>query len=228
MNGRDAMNGRSAVLGKIRRSLGVTAEDPIRNAAVEARLNRAPKGVIPARGQLDEAGRVALFTKMAEHFAATTERVADAAAVPGAVAEYLRGHNLPAQIRMGEDAMLNAMPWTKTQIEVRRGASDGQDAVGVSHAAGAVAESGTLVLTSGADNPTTLNFLPETSIVVLEAPSVAGDFESIWANLRTRYGKGVLPRTVNMVTGPSRSADIEQKLQLGAHGPRNLHIIVVG
>ena len=228
MSARDEINSRAVVLGKIRRSLGVTAEDPIRNAAVEARLNRAPKGVIPARGQLDEAGRVALFTKMAEHFAATTENVADAAAVPAAVAAYLRGHNLPAEIRMGEDAVLNAMPWAKTQVDVRHGPSDGHDAVGLSHATGAVAESGTLVLTSGQDNPTTLNFLPETSIVVLEASTVAGDYESIWATLRRRYGKGVLPRTVNMVTGPSRSADIEQKLQLGAHGPRNLHIIIVG
>jgi L-lactate dehydrogenase complex protein LldG len=224
----DVVNGRAAVLGKIRRSLGVTAEDPVRNAAVEARLNRAPKGVIPARGQLDEAGRVALFTKMAEHFAASTDRVADAAAVPAAVATYLRAHNLPAEIRMGEDATLNAMPWGKTQIDVHHGPSDGRDPVGLSHAVGAVAESGTLVLFSGQDNPTTLNFLPETSIVVLEASTVAGDYEAIWALLRARYGKGVMPRTVNMVTGPSRSADIEQKLQLGAHGPRNLHIIVVG
>jgi L-lactate dehydrogenase complex protein LldG len=37
-----------------------------------------------------------------------------------------------------------------------------------------------------------------------------------------------LPRTVNFITGPSRSADIGQKLQLGAHGPRRLHIILVG
>ncbi|HVZ15446.1 MAG TPA: LUD domain-containing protein [Bauldia sp.] len=228
MSSGSPMDARSAILGKIRRALRVTAEDPIRNAAVEARLNRAPKGVIPARGQLDEAGRVALFAQMAEHFAATTERVADAAAVPAAVAAYLRGHNLPAEIRMGEDAVLNAMPWPKTQIDVRHGPADGRDAVGLSRATAAVAESGTLVMTSGQDNPTTLNFLPETSVVVLEAAAVAGDYESVWATLRKRYGKGVLPRTVNMVTGPSRSADIEQKLQLGAHGPRNLHIIIVG
>jgi L-lactate utilization protein LutB len=37
-----------------------------------------------------------------------------------------------------------------------------------------------------------------------------------------------MPRTVNLITGPSRSADIEQTLILGAHGPRRLHVIVVG
>ena len=83
-------------------------------------------------------------------------------------------------------------------------------------------------LASGQDNPTTLNFLPETHIVVLRAEGVAGDYETVWAKLRARYGKGALPRTVNWVTGPSRSGDIEQTILLGAHGPRRLHVVVVG
>jgi L-lactate dehydrogenase complex protein LldG len=36
-----------------------------------------------------------------------------------------------------------------------------------------------------------------------------------------------LPRTVNLITGPSRTGDIEQRIQLGAHGPRRLHIVLV-
>jgi len=229
MSGRDGTIGaRAAILGKIRRQLGVTAEDPKRNAAVDARLTRAPKGVVPARGQLDAAGRIALFTEKMEKASASVARVTNVEAIPTAVAEYLRAHNLPAAVRMGEDALLNALPWQKTSIEVSHGASEGSDAVGLSHAVAAVAESGTLVLTSGADNPTTLNFLPATHIVAVEAAAIAGDFEAVWAQLRKRYGKGVLPRTVNMVSGPSRSADIEQKLQLGAHGPKDLHVIIVG
>jgi L-lactate dehydrogenase complex protein LldG len=85
-----------------------------------------------------------------------------------------------------------------------------------------------VVLTSGADNPTTLNFLPDVHIVVVEVSAVAADFETVMEALRERYGVGTLPRTVNMITGPSRSADIEQTLILGAHGPRKLHVIVVG
>jgi L-lactate dehydrogenase complex protein LldG len=113
-------------------------------------------------------------------------------------------------------------------MEVLRGPSDGHDLAAVSHAFTAVAETGTLVLTSGPDNPTTLNFLPDVHIVVVDAADVAADFETVMERLRERYGTGIMPRTVNMITGPSRSADIEQTLLLGAHGPRKLHVIVVG
>ena len=222
------MSTREAVFAKIRRSLGVTGAEPARNATVDNRLRTRPRGIVPARGALPDAERLALFTRMAEHYAASVARVADAAQVPEAVAEFLRQRNLPAAVRMGDDKRLAAMPWNKTQIETKHGPAEGSDIVSVAHAFAAVAESGTLVLASGTDNPTTLNFLPETAIVVLDAADVAGDYETVWDRLQPAAGEGLLPRTVNWITGPSRSADIEQTLLLGAHGPRSLHIIVVG
>jgi L-lactate dehydrogenase complex protein LldG len=97
----------------------------------------------------------------------------------------------------------------------------------VSHAFGAIAESGTLAMVSGAENPSTLNFLPDNHIIVVSAKDIAGDYESVWNRVRFAYGKGSMPRTVNWITGPSRSGDIEQTLLLGAHGPRRLHVVVV-
>jgi L-lactate dehydrogenase complex protein LldG len=82
-------------------------------------------------------------------------------------------------------------------------------------------------LISGPDNPTTLNFLPETHIVVLPKSAVTGSYEDVWDRLRQHVGEGVMPRTVNLVTGPSRTGDIEQTIELGAHGPRRLHIILL-
>ncbi len=222
------MSGREAVFGKIHRALGVSGEETSRNAAVDNRLRTHPRGIVPARGDLAPAERLALFVKLAETASASVARVANAADVPAAVADLLRQRNLPATVRMGEDRRLAAMPWDRTQIAVERGPSHGDDAVSVGHAFAAVAESGSLVMTSGADNPTTLNFLPETAIVVLDAGDIAGDYETVWDRLRAADGTGGLPRTVNWITGPSRSGDIEQILLLGAHGPRNLHIIVVG
>jgi L-lactate dehydrogenase complex protein LldG len=223
------MSARDLIFATLRRSLGVTGSEAPRRAAVAARLAGHPTGVIPARGQLPPQERLALFVRMAEAAAATTERVASGADIPVSVAAFLRGLNLPLRVRHGDDARLAGLPWERAPaLEVLRGPSDGHDLAAVSHASAAVAETGTVVLVSGADNPTTLNFLPDVHVVAVDARDVAGDFEAVMAWLRERYGAGQMPRTVNMVTGPSRSADIEQTLLLGAHGPRKLHIIVVG
>lgn len=222
------MSARETILDRIRRSLHVDGNDVGRRAIVIARLEGAPRSVIPARGQLPREERIALFAAMAEKVSATVTRIGSEDELPLAIAEYLRNQNLPAIVRMGDDRLIAGLAWERTQVEVKRGPSDGNDPVGLSHAVAGVAESGTLVLASGPDNPTTLNFLPETHIVVVRGEDIAGDYESVWDSIRERYGKGLMPRTVNMVTGPSRSADIEQKLLLGAHGPRRLQIFILG
>ena len=222
------MSGREAILSKVRASLSEGNDDRARRAAVEARLAKPPKGVIPARGKLPGDARVDLFETLATKFAATVERVRSHGDVPKAVAAYLRAKNLPAAIRIGADKRLAAMPWDRQKaLEIRNGPSDGDDEAGVSHAFGGIAETGTLVMTSGKDNPSTINFLPEHHIVVLEAADIDGDMESVLSKVRKTFGKGRMPRTLNFITGPSRSGDIEQKIILGAHGPRALHIILV-
>lgn len=220
---------RDAILSKIRRSLGAASGDVERRATVSDRLTRSPRGLIPARGQLPPAEQVRLFRAMAEKVACTVDEVASPDDVPAAVADYLRQRNLPSAVRRGADPRLAGLPWDgQPQLTVAEGPSDGTDLAGLSHAFAGVAETGTLILTSGGDNPTTLNFLPEHHIVVIQAADIHGDYETALDLVRRRWGKGVMPRTVNMITGPSRSGDIEQTILLGAHGPRSLHIIVVG
>jgi L-lactate dehydrogenase complex protein LldG len=218
---------RDDVFATIRRSLGVTGSEPTRRDIVSERLRRAPSGVIPERGQRASPERLAVFRIQAEVALATVTEVDAPMDAPGAVADYLRNHNLPAEVRLGGDLRLKAMPWADTTIEVSEGRSDGGDPTAVSHAFGGVAETGTLVMVSGPENPSTLNFLPDNHIVIVSAKDVTGDYEEMWGRLRSAYGKGQMPRTVNMITGPSRSADIEQTLILGAHGPRRLHIVLV-
>lgn len=219
---------RDEILSNIRRSLGVNGREAPRRTTVDERMARHPRGLIPQRGQLDGAARVALFKAQALGVLATVAEVASAADAPQEIARYLRESNLPATIRIGADARLADMPWSATALDVSHGPSDGRDLNAVSHAFAGVAETGTLIMTSGADNPTTLNFLPDNHIVVIAASDIAGDYESIWDQVRAKYGAGTMPRTVNMITGPSRSGDIEQTMLLGAHGPRNLHIVIVG
>jgi L-lactate dehydrogenase complex protein LldG len=224
---------RAAILAGVRRSLGRGALDEMATAALDARL-RAPKAnVVPARAQIPHAEQVDLFAEMVEEVHGTVARVPSARDVPGAVADYLAQHNLPTDIAMAPDASLDAYPWeTRPMLAIRRGRAEEADAVSVTGAVMGFAETGTLMLASGPDHPSTLNFLPETHIVVLRADQITGSYEEGWRHLRERakaqgQGESFMPRTVNLVTGPSRTADIEQRMQLGAHGPRRLHIVIV-
>jgi L-lactate dehydrogenase complex protein LldG len=70
--------------------------------------------------------------------------------------------------------------------------------------------------------------LPDTHIVIVQARQVVATYEDAWDRLRaTRAAPDGLPRTVNFITGPSRTGDIEQRIELGAHGPRRVHIVIV-
>ncbi|MFG1481013.1 lactate utilization protein [Xanthobacter sp. V4C-4] len=220
---------RDTVLASVRRALGVTSKEAPRRQEVAGRLAAHPAGVVPARAQLPPAERLELFKDMVLAAAASLDHLPSRDEVPGAIATYLRARNLPATLLRGADPRLASLPWEREpQLDIWIGASDGRQLVGLSHAFAGIAESGTLVLLSGADNPTTLNFLPDHHLVVVDAADVTGDYEAAWGRIRAAFGPGTLPRTVNWITGPSRSADIEQTLLLGAHGPRSLHVLLVG
>ena len=227
--------GRDAILGSIRRSLGRGPLDKAACAALDEGLAAPKANLVPARADLPQEERVALFVSMAEAVSATVDRVAGADAVPGAVADYLAQHNLPPALVMAPDPALDAYPWDERPLlAIRRGAAEEADRVSVTGAVMGFAETGTLMMASGPDHPSTLNFLPETHVVVLPAARIKGAYEEGWAHLRAEAegapegGEGgFMPRTVNLITGPSRTADIEQTIALGAHGPRRLHIVIV-
>ena len=224
--------GRDAILGSIRRSLGRGPLDEAARAPLDERLANPAPNLVPARAALPQDERVALFVAMAEAVSATVDRVAGADAVPGAVADYLAGQNLPPSLAMAPDPALDAYPWgERPMLAIRRGAAEEADRVAVTGALMGFAETGTLMMASGPDHPSTLNFLPETHVVVLPAARIGGAYEEGWAHLRAEGEggdeAGFMPRTVNLVTGPSRTGDIEQTIALGAHGPRRLHIVIV-
>lgn len=219
---------REEILSGIRRALRRGPVDAATAAEVRARVAAHRRHLIPARAAaLDHREQIDLFVAMAEEVQATVARVAALAEVPEAVARYLSGENLPAELVMAPDPALAAIPWeTRPLLRIRRGRAEASDATGLTPAFAAIAETGTLMLISSAETPTTLNFLPDTHIVALREEQIVAAYEDAWDRLRARAGAR-LPRTVNFVTGPSRTADIEQHLELGAHGPRRLHIILV-
>ena len=221
---------RARILAGIRKSL--KRESPAA-APLEQRLAAPPRGPLPARAQnLDHKALVDLFEKQAREVACSVVRVRSLDDVPAELQRYLKSQNLPAQIEMSPDPTLDHVPWRNApMLEIARGRPSGAEGVGVTSAFAAVAETGTLMLASGAASPATMNFLPDTHVVVLPAARVVGPLEDAWAKLRGsvdgRLQAATMPRTVNLITGPSRTGDIEQKIEMGAHGPRRLHLIVV-
>jgi L-lactate dehydrogenase complex protein LldG len=223
------MSNRDIIFKKIRAGLDSSANDSKRRDAVDRRIAAEFRHPTPER----VAGKTStqllkLMRGFLEGQGATVLEAATRGDIPALIAKYLRDTNLPARIRCGDDALLGSLPWTSEPgLTLNKGKADPTDDVGLSHATACVAETGTLVMASGADNPVTINFLPENHIVVVEAKDVVGPYEDAWQKIRARFGKGIMPRTVNMISGPSRTGDIGGRLVMGAHGPRRLCVIVV-
>ena len=212
------MTPRERILARLRRATG--GGDV---AAVEARLRTHPQAApVPAQARTTGEAAIARFIAKAEAVDATVARLAALEELPAALAAELRARNLPAAIRTGSDPAFD-LDWGAVERSIGPGRLE--EPAALTRAEFGVAETGTLVFCSGAENPVTLNYLAETHFALVRAGDIRGGFEEMWEGLRAR---ALDPRTVNLVTGPSRSADIGQTLQLGAHGPVALHIFVVG
>jgi L-lactate dehydrogenase complex protein LldG len=217
---------KDTILTAIRRGLKRGPVSADQATMLRERLDRHPRHLIPARSRLDHARQVDLFVRNVEKEFGTVARVPNADAVPEAVADYLAAQNLPPRLAMAPHPDLRALPWaSRPLLEIREGRAEATDAVSVQHGFAGIAETGTLMLPSAPERPVTLNLLADTEIVVLRASCIVGAYEEAWDRLRAEIGG--MPRNVMLVTGPSRSADIEQTLELGAHGPRRLHVVVV-
>jgi L-lactate dehydrogenase complex protein LldG len=212
------MSARERILGRIRaaRGAGSTVTESER-ATVETFIREKPRGVGPAMPW--EIGP--RFREQCIKMASTYDEVASRADVPEAVERYLREKALPLTAVAWPE--IASMSWTGVEVEGRP--ARGDDLVGITGVHLAIAETGTLMFLSGAETYAATSLLPETHIAVVPASRIVASMEDAWA--RTRDEIGGLPRAVNFVSGPSRTADIEGVLQIGAHGPFRVHVIVV-
>lgn len=221
------MSSRDLVLSRIRASIG---RGSVPDAAqVQSRVESVIAA--PVRGPASTGtwshspdGIVTRFIERATALSSTVERVASMAEVPAAAAAYLISRELPQQAVCWPT--LATVAWNGAGLEVSPRAAMGSDLVGITGAFCAVADTGTLMLLSGPDTPAAASLLPETHIAVVEVSRIVAFMEDGFALMRRE--KGEAPRAVNFVSGPSRTADIEQTVTLGAHGPYRVHLILVG
>ena len=220
------MTERARILAAIRRGLGRGALEGAEAAALAERLARPQPNRLPAASRGDPATLLRRFASKLRGVDATLQALPALDAVPAAVAAWAGDAHA---VRVAPHPELAGLDWSAAGLEASFGAGRDGDLLGVSRADAGIAESGTLVLCSGPVAPTSLNFLPDRHVVVLHAAAVVGSYETVWATLRDSTSDGrFMPRTVNWITGPSRTADIEQTLYLGIHGPRRLHVLLVG
>jgi L-lactate dehydrogenase complex protein LldG len=214
------LSSRDTILARIRAARGgaSSAEDV---AQVNVHLAAHTRGPQPDSG----ADALARFLDRAQSLSTTVERVARSADVPQAVARYLKDNALPKQAVCWPE--LQALDWAASGIAVEARAARGDDLVGITAAFCAIAETGTLMMLSGAATPGATSLLPETHIAVVPESRIVRSMEDAWALLRAECGETAMPRAVNFISGPSRTADIEQTLVLGAHGPYRVHVILV-
>ncbi|AJX01006.1 LutC/YkgG family protein [Burkholderia gladioli] len=219
----DTSAARRNIFARIRAAQGRQAEpDALEREQAADYLARHPAGPRPPMPD-DAAGLLARFTEEAERMSTTVEAVDTLAEVPAAAARYLQARSLAARAIAWRT--LADIDWASAGLEVDLRKPVEGDLVGITGCFCASAETGSLVLLSGPDTYASAALLPETHLVVVPASRIVAGHEDAFALIRAERGE--LPRAVNIVSGPSRTGDIEQTIILGAHGPYRVHAIIV-
>ena len=168
--------------------------------------------------------RIAVFIRGLEKVFATYSVVSSVSEVEQEVEKYLQQQDAAGDLvitdSVRETGLLEGSTFNMVDAPTR-----GEEASAIAIAYAGIAETGSLVFLSGADSPVTTNFLPDNFICVLRQADLLNDMESLWLRMKTE--QRAMPRAINIVTGPSRTADVEQTIQFGAHGPRRVHVIIL-
>ncbi|MCB1512410.1 MAG: LUD domain-containing protein [Hyphomicrobiaceae bacterium] len=213
---------KAAILGRIRRSLGPSRHDAAAIQQAAAALLAAPESRQPKfAGQSNRQRFIARATS--ERLTATVDEVADMTGAVAAVDAYLARSNLPRRVALPPMPRLVGLDWGG--IEVHHDIAP-NEAASVGMADFGIAETGTLIFTSSPESPTLFNFLPLHHIILVEGANILRYMDDYWA--RVRAAGNIHPRNTNFITGTSGTADIEAKNVRGAHGPRFMHVVIVG
>ena len=214
------MSARDNILKRIReancRESGISATQ---RDAILARLDAHTRGPLPTM----DWEPLARFKERCSALMSTIDEVGSLAQVPRALASYLKQKNLPTGGACWPE--FAELDWAGAGLAIQARPSHGDDKLGITGAFCALAENGTLMLLSGENTHATTSLLPENHVAIVAASRIVRTMEDGWDLLRSE--RDGLPRQVNFVSGPSRTADIEMTLVLGAHGPFRVHVIVL-
>jgi len=218
---------REAVLGRVRRALGKAGADDAAREAAQAYVAAHAHGPRPAMPE----DLVQRFLARASDMASTVERIASVEEIPTAVARYLAALKLPPSLAMQQSRSgvcwpeFGGLDWRSQDLHIEARPTAGDDRIGITGTFCAIAETGTLMLITGEPWPIASALLPDTHIAVVRADRIVSGMEDAFALVRAE--RPTMPRALNLISGPSRTGDIEQTIVLGAHGPYRVHILVI-
>ena len=162
---------------------------------------------------------------MTEHFMsavgendATVERLSDENAIVGAAAAYLRSRELPLQLVCTPE--WQHLNWRAAGINAEVRAPVGDDICGLTGVAAAAADCGAMLLRGDNSEQLTASLLPPHHLAVVRATDIFASLSDVLARHRP-------PGMIALSCGPSRTADIEQTLTLGVHGPLSVHVLIL-
>ncbi|MCS4505872.1 lactate utilization protein C [Arhodomonas aquaeolei] len=214
------MGAREEILETVRARLNAPADRPQARASAREYIQRHPPSPRPAApGDAPPEH----FRERALARGCTVAEVPSAAHVPGAVRAYMEEHGLARELVCWP--RFAGLAWRESGIDAVARPAGGNDPLGVTGVFCAIAETGTLMLLSGAETPAATSLLPPAHVAVVPRERIVPGMEEAWALLRAETGE--MPRAVNFVSGPSRTADIEMTVVRGVHGPGRVHVILV-
>jgi len=207
------LSARERILARIGMALGD------RDAEIDPYLAAHPRGPAPAI----QDNLITLFKERALKLSSDVIDVASTAEIPARVAHYLQERQLPTRGVCWP--AVGGLPWNAASLEITVRCANGHDMVGITGTFCAIAETGTLMMLSGPETPASNSLLPETHVAILNTQRIVASMEDAWDLLRAEHP--LPPRAINFISGPSRTADIEQTVTLGAHGPYRVLVILV-
>lgn len=222
---------RDEILARIREALRTPAPRPhLKSGTASGRPSALARPWLPDPGSTPES-RLTLLADNLARLKAGLIRVPDLAAGRAALARLAaeRGWRAVATHAHPDTRELAAgLPCPSWEVDAgfdkqRLEAAD----AGLTSCLAITAQTGSILVSSAGDGGRALSILPPVHVVVARVDQVTGDLADALALVRSRHD-GRLPSMLSFITGPSRTGDIERILVLGAHGPRELLLILVG
>ncbi|MFD0987787.1 LutC/YkgG family protein [Methyloligella solikamskensis] len=210
---------RDHILSRIRNAVGEGSADRASRAELEGRLASPQSGPLPA---LDDDG-VSRFIAKAEGNGLTVEPIVSLDLLVPAVGRVMSDAGVSTDISIAP--ALADLPWPEPWL-ANIGAGRFEEHISVTLAAAGIAETGSVIFRSGPDSPATLNFLPDIHVVVLRTADIVTYPEEAWQRFRDESNGW--PRAMNVIAGPSRTADVGGIIVRPAHGPKAVHLLLVG